>query len=124
VLDAYAMIKTIYQNDRFIPIRMVMNQSSNMAQARQVSGKIEKVARQFLNCNVTTIGYVPLDATVSRAVMRRRPLMELFPKSPASKSIHTIAATIADHGPEPTPVERPAGLFRRLATALGAAGNR
>jgi len=119
VLDVYAMIKVIHQNDRFIPIRLVMNQVGNMAQARQVTGKIEKVARQFLDCTVKTLGFVPQDAAVSRAVMRRRPLIELYPKAPASKSIHTIASTIANHRPVPAAETKPHGLFRRLATALG-----
>jgi len=123
VLDAYAMIKVIHQNDRFVPIKMIMNQAANMAQARQISGKIEKVAKQFLDCGVRTIGYVPQDAAVGRAVMRRRPLIELYPKAPASKSIQNIAAALADHTPEPAAEPRPAGLFQRLATVLSGAGS-
>ncbi len=121
VLDAYAMIKTIHQDDRFIPVKLILNQAVDMAHARRISGKIETVARQFLECKVTTIGYVPQDAAVGRAVMRRRPFMELFPKAPASRSIHKIAATIANHIPAQTVEERPVGLFHRLATVLGGA---
>jgi len=121
VLDAYAMIKTIHQNDRFIPVRLIMNQAADMVQARKISSKIETVARQFLDCTVTTIGYVPQDAAVSRAVMRRRPFMELFPKAPASRSIHKIAVTIANHKSARAVEQRPAGLFHRLATVLGSA---
>ncbi len=121
VLDAYAMIKTIHQNDRFIPVKMIMNQTTDAAQARQVSAKIETVAQKFLGCTVKTIGVVPHDAAVSRAVMRRRPFMELYPKAPASRSIQKIAATLANRESVPAVQERPAGLFRRLATVLGGA---
>ena len=125
VLDAYAMIKTIHQNDRFIPVKLIMNQAADMAHARQISGKIETVARQFLECSVKTIGFIPQDPAVSRSVMRRRPFMELFPKAPASRSIHKIAVTIANHKPAYAVDERrPAGLFRRLATVLGGASSR
>lgn len=118
VLDAYAMIKTIHKNDRFVPIRLAMNQVSNMAQARQVCVKLEEVSTRFLDCAIKTVGNVPHDESVGRAVMRRRPLIELYPNSPAAKGIRQIAETISDHKLQPVE-EKPGGVFQRLAAAFG-----
>jgi len=123
VLDAYAMIKTIHQNDRFVPIRLVMNQVSGMNQARQVSHKIEQVAERFLGCSIKTVGYVPHDQAVGKAVMRRRPLIELYPNSSAAQGIRQLAESMADHRPM-TAEQKPVGVFQRLAAALGVTGTR
>jgi flagellar biosynthesis protein FlhG len=118
VLDAYAMIKTIHKNDRFVPIRLVMNQTTNMAQARQVCNKIEEVSSKFLNCSIKTVGFVQHDESVGRSVMRRRPLIELYPNSPAARGIRQIAEVMADHKPRQT-ADKPVGVFKRLAAAFG-----
>lgn len=118
VLDAYAMVKTIFHRQRNANIKLLVNMVSDERQARQTAHRIESVVKQFLNRRVRTVGYVPLDQHVREAVMKSRALMELYPNSPAAKSVQTVAARLVDFR---VPLEegRKRGFLERLVAAFG-----
>ena len=60
----------------------------------EVANKIAEVSKQFLNFPITVLGALPSDPHVPRAVMRRRPWTELYPKSPATGAIKKVAAKL------------------------------
>jgi flagellar biosynthesis protein FlhG len=53
-----------------------------------------------LDARLRHLGYVPRDENFHRAVMAQRPIVDLFPSSPASRALADIAGRLADNMPE------------------------
>ena len=119
VLDAYATIKTILERQPNASIKLVVNMVKDERQAKHVAQRIESVVKQFLNRRVKTVGCVPHDQHVVQAVMKSRALMQLYPNSPAAKSMRTLAAKLVDFR-VPAAERKPRGLLERLVAGFGA----
>jgi flagellar biosynthesis protein FlhG len=57
------------------------------------------VTDQFLTARVAFLGHVPRDENLQRALMAQRPLVELFPRSPASRALETLARGLLERPP-------------------------
>ncbi|KPV60660.1 cobyrinic acid a,c-diamide synthase [Paenibacillus sp. A3] len=90
ITDAYAIIKMVSAMDYDIRFRLVVNRVTDWREGRQTAEKISMVAKQFLNLDIPTIGYVLDDAAVSKAVKKQVPFTVAFPSSGASKSIYDL----------------------------------
>jgi len=118
VLDAYAMIKTVFQRKRDANIKLLVNMVNDERQAKQTAHRIESVVKQFLNRRVRTVGCVPQDHHVRQSVMRSRALMELYPNAPAARSMRTVAARLVDFR-VPIAEGKKRGFVERLVAAFG-----
>jgi flagellar biosynthesis protein FlhG len=105
--DAYATIKVLCQDAGVRYFDVVVNQSGTEAQARDIFDKLTTVAGRFLDAKVRWLGWVPRDENVHRAVMAQRPLVELFPSSPATRALNGIADALFN---EPPPAQLSGGL--------------
>ncbi len=121
IVDAYAMIKTVFQQRDDAIFRLIINQALNEQQGRAVAQKIAHVAQQFLGRTLSYMGHVPRDPHVQQAVMQSQPFTLRFPNAPATKFIQEIAARLLQHRPQ-TDASRPS-FFRRIAENLGIASN-
>ncbi|MDZ4858248.1 MAG: MinD/ParA family protein [Candidatus Hydrogenedentes bacterium] len=121
IVDAYAMIKTVFQVRPDAVFRLIINQALNEAQAKAVAQKITHVAQQFLGHSLSYLGYVPRDPHVQQAVMQSAPFVLRFTSAPASKCIQEIAGRLHNQRGE-LDANRP-GFFRRIAENLGLASN-
>jgi flagellar biosynthesis protein FlhG len=116
--DAYAMIKVLTQRRSGLPLRLVVNLAEHAAQAREVHGHVDRIARRFLGREVPLAGWVPRDACVERAVREQRPLMLYFPYARATEAIQEIAASLIRRV---EPGDRPE-FWRRLIESAEAGG--
>ncbi|MDP1824536.1 MAG: MinD/ParA family protein [Archangium sp.] len=105
--DAYATIKVLCQDAGVRYFDVVVNQASNEPQARDIFQKLSAVAGRFLDARVRWLGWVPRDENVHRAVMAQRPLVELFPASPATRALNGVADALFN---EPPPAQLAGGL--------------
>ncbi|MFO0596320.1 MAG: MinD/ParA family protein [Myxococcaceae bacterium] len=101
--DAYATIKVLCQDAGVRHFDVVVNQSAHEAMGRDIFDKLATVAGRFLDVKVRWLGWVPRDENVHRAVMAQKPLVELFPSSPATRALAQVADTLL-HEPPPTQV--------------------
>jgi flagellar biosynthesis protein FlhG len=122
IIDAYAMLKTIATVRADAPIRLVANMVASEEQARAVANKLSRVSQQYLNRQLTCLGYVFRDSHVSQGVMQSHPFVLRFPSAPASKCIHALATRII-HQKTDTGESRAGGFLRRFAESLGLASN-
>ncbi|HEY0882238.1 MAG TPA: MinD/ParA family protein [Archangium sp.] len=99
--DAYATIKVLCQDAGCRQFAVVVNQAGNEAQARDIFQKLSAVAGRFLDARVRWLGWVPRDENVHRAVMSQRPIVELFPTSPATRALNGVADTLFHDAPPP-----------------------
>ena len=121
IVDAYAMIKTIFQQRDDAIFRLVINQALNEQQGKAVAQKIANVAQQFLGRNLSYMGHIPRDPHVQQAVMQSQPFSLRFPNAPATKCVQEIAARLLQQRPQ-SDASRPS-FFRRIAENLGLASN-
>lgn len=99
--DAYATIKVLASQQQRGPIRLVVNQASQLGEARRVCVQLQRVVDRFVNpgaargVTLELIGAVPADNTVREAVQKRQLLLEIYPGSAAALAIVAIAARLA-----------------------------
>ncbi|MDB5052070.1 MAG: Cobyrinic acid ac-diamide synthase [Bacilli bacterium] len=91
ITDAYAIIKMVHNMDYQVPFRLVVNRVTDDKEGKYTADKISLVAKRFLQLEIPTLGYVPDDIQVSKAVKKQVPFTIAFPNSLASKSIHELA---------------------------------
>ena len=120
IVDAYAMLKTIYNYRKDSFVRLVVNMAANQAQAKAVAGKLSRVSQQYLDRNLSCLGFIPRDPHVSQAVMQSQPFLLTYPNAPASKYIELIAGRLHQQGAIEPDKE---GFFKRFANTLGIASN-
>ncbi len=99
--DAYATIKVLCQEAGVRFFDVVVNQAGNEAMARDIFDKLSAVAGRFLDARIRWLGWIPRDENVHRSVMAQRPLVELFPLSPASRALQAVADTLLHEPPPP-----------------------
>ncbi|RJP22004.1 MAG: MinD/ParA family protein [Candidatus Abyssobacteria bacterium SURF_5] len=118
ITDAYAMIKVLQSEKPEAKIQLVVNMASTEAQALEVAQRVAQVSRQFLNFQLVILGGVPNDPCVPKAVMRRQPWAELFPRAAATRAIKQIAAKMLN-GEQKGSADND-GFIQRLSAYFGA----
>lgn len=91
ITDAYAIIKMVNSMGHQVPFTLVINRVTDLREGKQTADKISLVAKQFLQIDIPTLGYVDDDSHVSKAVKKQIPFTIAFPNSAASKSINLLA---------------------------------
>jgi flagellar biosynthesis protein FlhG len=121
IVDAYAMLKTLYANQPETVVRLVVNMVPNPALAQAVYTKMSGVSQRYLGKNLSFLGYLARDPHVSQAVMQSKPFMIAYPHAPVSQCMNQIASRLLQHQvPKENQKE---GFFKRFAQTFGLAGN-
>lgn len=105
--DAYAAVKVLSTETGLNSFSVLVNQAPSDAHAREIFQRLGTVSGRFLNAKLSYLGFVPRDENVHRAVMAQRPLVDLFPHSPASRALAQIHARLRA---EPRPQDPGSGL--------------
>lgn len=90
ITDAYAIIKMVKAMNYNIKFQLVINRVTHIKEGRQTADKISLVAKQFLDLDIPTLGYVMDDNNVTKAVKKQIPFLIQYPNSPASRSINEL----------------------------------
>lgn len=90
ITDAYAIIKMVNSMGHDVSFKLIINRVTDSKEGKQTADKIALVAKQFLNIQIPTLGFVDDDPTVSKAVKKQIPFTVAFPNSAAAKSLHTL----------------------------------
>ena len=113
VTDAYALIKVVSQQtggaqaaghpdpNADVKLRLIVNQAASAAEAQETASNIISVAQRFLGLEVQFFGSIPLDRSMSQAVRAQSPVVESFPRSPASQAIERLAQLLIASDPNP-----------------------
>jgi flagellar biosynthesis protein FlhG len=94
IVDAYAVIKIIFAEDRDKHIKVLINSAENADDAREVFCQINSVVKRFLNREIEYIGHIERDAHVSQAVRSQMLVTHRYPNAPASRCFHDVARRI------------------------------
>lgn len=123
--DAYGLIKVLSaQGIRQAP-HLLVSQAANAEEAEETAHRIRLVARRFLHLELQSLGAIPEDPAVPRAVRRQEPVVIAFPQSPAAVAYRALAARLWTPPPPDPPAEeshpeRLLAAARRERQRLGA----
>ncbi|WP_156323916.1 P-loop NTPase [Bacillus sp. JCM 19034] len=93
ITDAYAMVKYIHLNDKNVPIHLIVNRAESGQEAKETQVNFRRVTVQFLKKDLTSLGYIPYDARVTKSVKAQKPFLLLYPQTKASRSMMQMATT-------------------------------
>ncbi len=96
MINAYGVIKTIFQFDEDAHVGIVSSRIDASDQAEAVFGKMQRIVKKFLDKPLYNYGYIPEDAEVSLSLKKRRPLALTSPSSETTKCITKIAQSILE----------------------------
>lgn len=86
-INAYRLIKILHEQNPHLALRLIINKSPSHNSAFRTASGIMKAGRDFLNLEVEYLGWIPDDSTVEQAARERRPFVEKYPASDASRAV-------------------------------------
>jgi flagellar biosynthesis protein FlhG len=92
ITDAYSMIKYIFIKDGHMPLHLIVNRADSEKEGHRTTDSFKAVARQFLQKEISALGFIPNDPTVSKAVKAQIPFVLFDKHSDASKAVNQLAA--------------------------------
>ena len=92
--DTYAAIKTIMRRVPDVGVHIVVNIASSETQAAEAVSVLNEVASKFLGRHYDEWHRIAHDAMASRAISAGRPLVMMYPRSPASVTLRVLAKGI------------------------------
>lgn len=104
ITDAYALLKTLNRKadislqDKVI--KMVANRIDTYDEGKELYDKLSLVVSKFLNLRLEYLGAVPQDTCVSKAVMKQKPAITLYPNSQFSKTLNSLADILCENTSE------------------------
>jgi flagellar biosynthesis protein FlhG len=90
ITDAYAIIKMVNSMGHDVSFKLVINRVTDTKEGKHTADKISLVAKQFLDIQIPTLGFVDDDVAVSKAVKKQIPFTVAFPNSAASRSLQLL----------------------------------
>lgn len=90
IADAYGLIKVTSQNNIEDKLSIVVNRAIDSREADETYRKISTTSKKFLDVNLKYLGYILEDQSVSLAVRKQKPFVNLYPKAKASKCMEII----------------------------------
>jgi flagellar biosynthesis protein FlhG len=112
--DAYTAVKVLAAQGGVRAFNVVVNQCPSESQARDIFHRLSAVTSRFLDAKLRFLGSIPRDENIHRSVMAQKPIVELYPHSPASRALITIADDLLAETPLPNLDGGPKFLWNRL----------
>jgi flagellar biosynthesis protein FlhG len=101
ITDAYALLKTLNRKTDVsledTVIKMVANRIDSYEDGKELYDKLSLVVSKFLNLKLEYLGALPQDPSVSKAVMKQKPAISLYPNTGFSKMMTSFANTLCEN---------------------------
>ena len=91
ITDAYALMKLLNRDYGVDAFRIVANQTRSEKEGRALYQRLLSTTDRFLDVMLRYEGEVPYDDSVRKAVRKQRAVMDVYPKSDASKAFNRLA---------------------------------
>lgn len=103
ITDAYALLKTLNRKTDITlqdtVIKMVANRIDTYEDGKELYDKLSLVVSKFLDLKLEYLGALPQDTSVSKAVMRQKPAIALYPNSQFAKTVTSFADILCKNEP-------------------------
>lgn len=96
--DAYALLKILSVNKYQGAVKILINNCDSVPQAKKTYLRYKKVVDKHLDIAITPAGIVLHDDHFERAVVKQKPLLELFPESIGAQCIRAFVTNLTRSG--------------------------
>jgi len=101
ITDAYALIKLLNSEHGIRRFRIIANMAHSVKEGRGLFNKLVTVTDRFLEEVILDFaGMIPYDTFLRKAIQKQRPIVEMFPRAPATEAFKAIVQR-ADKWPIP-----------------------
>ncbi|WP_020650233.1 MinD/ParA family protein [Solimonas variicoloris] len=97
--DAYALIKVLSRDHGIYRVHVLANQVHSPREAREIFENLRRVSERFLDITLSSMGFVPHDEWLKRAVRRQRAVVEAYPAAPSAVALRALARVATSWGP-------------------------
>ena len=101
ITDAYALLKTLNRKTdvslQDTVIKMIANRIDDYEEGKELYDKLSLVVSKFLSLKLEYLGALPQDSSVSKAVMRQKPAIALYPNSQFSRTLSNFADILCEN---------------------------
>jgi len=113
ILDAYALLKTLYQEDEAPQAWLIMNKAVSAKEAENAIVSFVRITDKYLNQQIEPIGSILYDDDMAKSIKQQTPLMLSQPKSITARNFLSIAQALLQKPAEQKTVGPLAKLFSR-----------
>lgn len=89
--DTYALIKLLSREHGVRQFRVLTNLTRTPEQGQIAFRRLQRVTDRYLDVMLEHVGDVPEDPALQRSVQAQKPVLEIFPRSPASQAFRQLA---------------------------------
>ena len=89
--DTYALIKLLSRDHGVSQFRVVTNMTRQSDQGQGAFRRLQRVCDRYLEVVLDHAGDIPEDFSMQKAIQAQRPVLEVFPSSPAAQAIKRLA---------------------------------
>jgi flagellar biosynthesis protein FlhG len=114
IADAYALIKVLATRWGRHDFPVLVNMAETAADAAAAYERLASVAQRFLAVRLESLGWVPRDEAMARAVRAQMPVVFAEPTTPAARAIVGVADRLAGAAARPQTTGGLQFFFRRL----------
>lgn len=97
IMDAYSMMKYIHLKDENKTFYLLCNRAFTREEGQDTLKRLSTVMERFLSKEVVSLGSLPEDAVVRKAVREQTPFTILYPDAPISKTMQQIVERFIHH---------------------------
>ncbi len=117
IMDAYALIKLSTAKGGTGKVHIIANQIKSAREGKEAVNKIKRVAEEFLDVKLSTLGAIFYDKNVKNAVKKQNPFILEYPNSIASLCIKKIAENIVKNTCKNNVSFKRESVFKKLINA-------
>ena len=90
MMDAYALIKSIYNIYGYKDLKLVINMVKNQEEAEQTYSKLNMSVKKFLGIDLTFLGYLPFTNALRQAVKKKELVAHSYPRDAFTHHLRKI----------------------------------
>lgn len=94
ITDVYALMKVLNKDHNIVRFHVLANMVKTSQEGRDLFATLSSVCNRFLDVTLNYLGSVPFDDNVRKAVKKQKPLVDAFPRSPASIAIKSLSKKV------------------------------
>ncbi|MGM0827199.1 MAG: MinD/ParA family protein [Bacillota bacterium] len=112
ITDAYSMMKYIYLRDQEKRFYLICNRAEFKKEGLETITRLQETVRKFLHKEIVSLGVLPEDSTVRKAVIHQTPIVVGYPASAMTLSLRTMLHHLV--GGTNRPVTKQAGFLKSM----------
>ena len=94
ITEVYALMKVLNKEHNIVRFHVLANMVKTSQEGRELFATLSSVCNRFLDVTLNYLGSVPFDDNVRKAVKKQKPLVDAFPRSPASIAIKSLSKKV------------------------------